>query len=259
MDFDLLFQKTLENIWSILLLACLLVLGLALTLFRTNSSFGKVKSSQPTVLIIGPANSGKTSLYTLWTNGEVSNTVTSQEPNMYKSLPIPFDSDVVAARITIVDLPGHAKLGHLLNDALNTYSNIKGILFVIDAAAGPNGVRVAAERLFTLLLRTEQRMGGIDLMIACNKADVFNMIPAVRMKSLLEEEIQNIRETRSKGLGTVGASGSLEDDNEDDGSWLGGERFEFVNLDSEVSISDGSVLTNNVEHWKRWVEGVVVN
>ncbi|KAF5096302.1 hypothetical protein D0Z03_001649 [Geotrichum reessii] len=139
---------------------------------------------------------------------------------MYKSLPIPFDSDVVATRITIVDLPGHAKLGHILNETLNNYSNIKGILFVIDAAAGNNGVRIAAERLFTLLLRTEQRMGGIDLMIACNKADVFNMIPAVRMKKLLEEEIQNIRETKAKGLGTVGASGSLDDDNEDDGTLL---------------------------------------
>lgn len=259
MDFELLLQKSQENVWPIVLLVSLLVIGLFLTVIRTNPSFGKVKSSQPTVLIVGPANSGKTALYTLLTNGKASETVTSQESNMYKSLPIPFDSDVVATRITIVDLPGHAKLGHILNETLNNYSNIKGILFVIDAAAGNNGVRIAAERLFTLLLRTEQRMGGIDLMIACNKADVFNMIPAVRMKKLLEEEIQNIRETKAKGLGTVGASGSLDDDNEDDGSWLGGDRFDFVNLDSEVSISDGSVLTNNVEHWKRWVEGIVVN
>ena len=96
-------------------------------------------------------------------------------------------------------------------------------------------------------------------MIACNKADVFNMVPASRMKAELEREIQEIRDTRAKGLGAMADAGSLEDDNQDDGSWLGQEKFQFLDLDGEVSIADGSVITNNVENWKRWVEAVAVN
>lgn len=259
MNLDLLFAQALENIWAISLLVGLLVLGIVLTLVRTATSFGKVKSSQPAILITGPAYSGKTSLYTLWTSGSTRETVTSQVPNVYSSFKIPFDSPVDAVRITLVDLPGHNKLVHHLEEALGKFSNVRGIIFVIDAASGPEGIRTAAEALFKLLLRTEQRMGGIDIMIACNKADVFNMVPAMRMKLALENEIQEIRSTKAKSLGTVAKAGSLEDDNEDDGSWLGGDTFRFVDLDGEISIADGSAVTDNVENWKRWLEEVAVN
>lgn len=259
MSFEAISDYAAGNIGSILLLVGLLVLGIVLTVVRTGSTLGKNRSSQPAIIITGPAYSGKTSLYTLWTSGSVRETVTSQVPNVYPSFSIPFDSPIDAVQVSLVDLPGHKKLAHHLEESLTKFSNVKGIIFVLDAASGPEGIRTAAEALFRLLLRTEQRMGGITLMIACNKADVFNMIPAARMKGLLEEEIQQIRETRAKGLGAVANAGSLDDDNEDDGSWLGGETFQFVNLDSEVSIADGSVRTDNVEAWKRWLEEVAVN
>lgn len=259
MDLELVLDQILANAKSIALLAALLVFGIALTLYRTTTSFGKIKSSQPTILIAGPSGSGKTSLYTLWTSGKVTDTVTSQESNTYTSFSIPFDSDFDATKITLVDLPGHPKLNHVFSEALESYSNIKGIVYVIDAASGPKGIQEAANRLFNMLLKTETRMGGIDIMIACNKADVFNMIPSARLQTMLEEEIQNIRDNRSKSLGEVGAAGSLDDDNEDDGSWLGGSKFKFINLEGEVSIADGSVLLNNVENWKRFVEAVTVN
>lgn len=260
MNTEALVEKLLANVWPITLLIGLLAFGIILTLVRTTVSLGKVKSSQPAILIMGPSYSGKTCLYTLWTSGEKATaTVTSQQPNIYKSFSIPFDSEVDAVKVTLVDLPGHAKLDHYLSEALEKHSNIKGIIFVLDAASGPEGIRTAAEALFKLLLKTEQRMGGIDLMIACNKADVFNMVPANRMRIALEHEIQEIRDMRSKGLGAVAEAGSLDDDNEDDGSWLGKGEFKFLDLDGEVSIADGSVITDNVENWKRWVEAVAVN
>lgn len=268
MSYETLLDSVLNNIWPVALLALLLVAGVFLTVIRTAQGVGSIKSSQPAVLITGPAYAGKTSLYKLWTSSDVegdetakspTETVMSQIPNVYKSFKIPFDSPVDAVRVTLVDLPGHKKLSHHLNEALNNFSNVKGIIFMLDAASGPDGIRAAAESLFKLLLRTEQRNGGVDLMIACNKADVFNVIPAARIKTALEEEIQAIRATRAKGLGEVANAGSLDDDNDDDGSWLGGETFQFANLDCEVSISDGSVATNNVEAWKRWVEEIVVN
>lgn len=266
---ELIIDRLLMNAWAIALLAVLLAAGVFLTIFRTTQGVGQIKSSQPAILITGPAYAGKTSLYKLWTSSDQvtattsetapGETLMSQVPNVYTSFKIPFDSPTDAVRVTLVDLPGHKKLSHHLNDALNKFSNVRGIIFVLDAAGGPEGMRTAAEALFKLLLRTEQRNGGIDLMIACNKADVFNVVPAARVKVALEEEIQAIRATRAKGLGEVAKAGSLDDDNDDDGSWLGGNPFKFVNLDAEVSIADGSVATNNVESWKRWIEEVAVN
>lgn len=186
---------------------------------------------------------------------------------MYNSFSIPFDSETDASRITLIDLPGHPKLIHHLDEALLTNSNIKGILFVLDGASGTRGIEQAAQYLFKVLARTEYRLGGIDIMIACNKADLFSMVPAAKLRKTLEQELTYIRDARAQGLGavkkedTLGA-GRAGDEEEDaaDGSWLGGsEPIDFSKLDGEVSIADGSVKTNSVDSWKRWIEGVGVN
>lgn len=156
---------------------------------------------------------------------------------------------------------------HFLDEALLANSNIKGILFVLDAASGPKGIEQAAQYLFKVLLRSEHRMGGIDIMIACNKADLFSMVPAVKLRKTLEKELTFIRDAHSQGVGSVknedtlgGRAGDVGDQEEEDGSWLGrGGAIDFSELDGEVAIADGSVKTNNVEPWKRWMEGVGVN
>lgn len=104
-------------------------------------------------------------------------------------------------------------------------------------------------------------------MIACNKQDAFNMVPAKKMRGLLENELTMIRDSQDQGLDTVKASDTLggkakndDDDDDIDGSWLlRGQKIDLSKLDGELAIADGSVVTNNVESWKRWIEGVVVN
>lgn len=147
-------------------------------------------------------------------------------------------------------------------------------MFVLDAAdCGPKGLEKTAQYLFRVLLRTEHRDGGMDLMIACNKADAFSMVPASKLRKILQDELTDIRDARAQGLGAVknedtlgskaskNASGDDEDfDDMEDGSWLGsGEPIDFANLESEVSLADGSVQTNNVDAWKRWIETAILN
>lgn len=105
------------------------------------------------------------------------------------------------------------------------------------------------------------------MMIACNKQDAFNMVPAKKMRGLLENELTMIRDSQDQGLDTVKASDTLggkakndDDDDDIDGSWLlRGQKIDLSKLDGELAIADGSVAINNVESWKRWIEGVVVN
>ncbi|VVT45744.1 uncharacterized protein SAPINGB_P000869 [Magnusiomyces paraingens] len=258
------------NITGIIVALVCILLGIALTVYRTGNNLpgGRKRNSQPTIIIAGPPSGGKTSLYTLLTTGKVEDTVTTQIPNVYNSFSIPFDSETDASRITLIDLPGHPKLIHHLDEALLVNSNIKGILFVLDGASGTRGIEQAAQYLFKVLSRTEYRMGGIDMMIACNKADLFSMVPAAKLRKILEQELTFIRDARAQGLGTVKNEDTLggraaRDNPEDDdaeGSWLGqGEPIDFSKLDGEIAIADGSVKTKSVESWKRWIEGVGVN
>lgn len=263
---ELLFSKYGTGI--LLALVCVLI-GTVFLVFQALGSFtsNNKRHSQPTIIIAGPQGAGKTALYTLLTNGKAVETVTSQQQNVYNSFSIPFDSDTDATHITLIDIPGHPKLFQRFDQTIATHSNIKGILFVVDAAdCTPKGLEKMAQYLFRVLLRTEQRDGGIDIMIACNKADVFSMVPSSKLRDILQDELTDIRDAKVNSLGAVknedtisnkGKDGDDDDGFDDlaDGSWLGTKgKIDFSKLEGQVSLADGSVTTNNVESWKRWIE-----
>jgi signal recognition particle receptor subunit beta len=140
-------------------------------------------------------------------------------------------------------------------DELNSSRiNLKGIIFLIDAASGTKNIAETAKQLYKLLQLTEKQDGGMDILIAANKADVFNVISTTRIREILEKEIHGLRDSQSKGISDVN-----EEDNESS-AWIGTDGpFQFNHLEGDVMIVDGSVRANRTQKWQEWVERHALN
>ncbi|TVY30803.1 Signal recognition particle receptor subunit beta [Lachnellula hyalina] len=253
-----------------LIVGILLVLSIPLFLhsfvFRASGL-----TTLPSILLIGPSGSGKTSLLTLFERGtSAAQTHTSQAPisaechlpvgtlassDRYRSVNDP--TNLRHKKFLLVDTPGHGKLRHHALASITNPQNLKGIIFVVDAAtlsAGDEGLRHTADYLHDILLvlqkRTESKnkavkaLKEIPILIAANKGDLFTALPASLVKSSLEMEISKVRSSRSKGLLDSGIG--MEDEGDRD-EWLGevgSTEFRFKQMeefDVVVEVSGGNV------------------
>ncbi|KAH8671991.1 signal recognition particle receptor beta subunit-domain-containing protein [Tricladium varicosporioides] len=241
----------------------------------------------PSILLIGPSGSGKTSLLTLFERGtNPAQTHTSQSPisvechlpvgttansDKYRSTNDP--ANLIHKKFLLIDTPGHGKLRHHALDNLTNPQNLKGIIFLVDAAtlsAGDEGLRSTADYLHDVLLMLQKRMESknkaakrlkeIPMLIAANKMDLFTALPAALIKSSLETEISRVRTSRSKGLLDSGIG--MEDDSEEKDDWLGevgSKDFKFNQMeefDILVEVSGGNVSGGDgpmVERWWKWI------
>ncbi|KAI4130052.1 MAG: hypothetical protein LQ347_003519 [Umbilicaria vellea] len=155
---------------------------------------------------------------------------------------------------------------------------MKGIIFLIDAAnistgtggLGNEGLREAAEYLHDVLLLLQQRATAIKtsmapkempLLIAANKLDLFTALPAALVKTALELEITNVRNSRAKGLLDSGI-GIGDADGGEERDWLGdgGDgNFNFSQMEEvnvPVTVLGGNVLgadDADVARWWDWI------
>ncbi|KAG4431124.1 hypothetical protein IFR05_013393 [Cadophora sp. M221] len=237
----------------------------------------------PSIILIGPSGSGKTSLLTLFERGTNALTHTSQTPiavecqlpvgtvaksNKYRSVNDP--SNQVHKKFHLVDTPGHGKLRHHALENITNPQNLKGLIFVVDAAtlsAGDEGLRQTADYLHDVLLVLQKRVGTkaakalkeIPVLIAANKMDLFTALPVALVRSSLEGEIAKVRTSRSKGLLDSGIG--MDDANDEKDDWLGemgSTEFKFSQMeefDIFVEVSGGNVLgdTATVDKWWKWI------
>lgn len=177
----------------------------------------------------------------------------------------------------LVDTPGHGKLRHYAFDSVVKPRNLKGIIFMIDAAdistsssgSGNDALRQAAEYLHDLLLLLQKRANTksskapteLPVLVAANKLDLFTALPAPLVKTALEGEINNVRSSRTKGLLDSGI-GMNDLDVDEEKEWLGdgGEgKFDFAQMDEvnvAVSVVGGNVLGADgpdVKQWWDWI------
>lgn len=170
-----------------------------------------------------------------------------------------------------MDTPGHGKLRHHALENITNPQNLKGLIFLVDAAtlsAGDEGLRQTADYLHDVLLILQKRTSGnkaakalkeIPVLIAANKIDLFTALPAALVKNSLETEISKVRTSRSKGLLD---SGIGMDDAEEKDDWLGefaSTEFKFKQMeefDVQVEVIGGNVTGGEgptVEKWWSWV------
>ncbi|KAI9801134.1 MAG: hypothetical protein M1833_003002 [Piccolia ochrophora] len=182
-------------------------------------------------------------------------------------------------RFLLVDTPGHGKLRYHALDNITRRQNIKGIIYMVDAAnisrtevnSERAGLSEASEFLHDILMLLQKRSTKttssrvphqIPVLIAVNKLDLFTAVPVPLVKTALEEEITRIRESRSKGLLDSGVGMGDDVDIGEDKDWLGdggGGKFEFSQLremNVPVVLAGGNVQGSegvDVDGWWDWM------
>jgi len=175
-------------------------------------------------------------------------------------------------KFLLIDTPGHGKLRHHALENLTNPQNLKGLIFLVDAAtlsAGDEGLRQTADYLHDVLLLLQKRVTGskaakamkeIPVLIAANKMDLFIALPAALVKSSLEAEITKVRTSRSKGLLDSGIGmGDAEDEKDDWLGEMGSSSFKFSQMeefDVSVEVLGGNVVGGEgptVDKWWKWI------
>ena len=201
---------------------------------------------------------------------------TTAASSKYRSVNDP--SNQVYKKFLLVDTPGHGKLRHHAFDTVIKPRNLKGIIFMVDAAdlsignsgTGNEALRQTAEYLHDVLLLLQKRSTSsktskapkeLPLLIAANKLDLFTALPAPLVTATLESEISNVRSSRTKGLLDSGI-GINDLDIGEEKEWLGdgGDgKFDFSQMDDvnvAVSVAGGNVLGADgpdVKQWWSWI------
>ena len=133
--------------------------------------------------------------------------------------------------------------------------NLKGIIFVVDAATLSNtsddlvdgSLVEAAEYLHDILLTLQKRHTSskssqgpteMPVLVAANKLDLFTALPAKLVGTSIEAELSRIRTSRSKGLLDSGIG--MDDDEAEDRDTLGGGGegdFKFSMMEEYNAVS----------------------
>lgn len=254
---------------AVLVAIILLLITTAFFTIRTTSSglipvnhSGKTTNKQPTFIIAGPSESGKTSLFTLLTSDLIRPSVTSLEPNIAPDFRIPISTKTFSGRL--MEFPGHLKLRNKLFETLQNSSNIKGLIFVVDATVDPKELTPTAEFLFEILQVTERFPNGVDMLIACNKSESFTARPPLKIKSALEKEIENIIIRKQKSLEMIKGNEKTDEDGnlqeEPQVFNLGpNNAFKFESLEGNIDSVEGSVMKKNIDKWECWMDERTVN
>ena len=109
--------------------------------------------------------------------------------------------------------------------------------------------------------KTSRNLKEIPVLVAANKMDLFTALPTAMVKTVLEQEITNLRVSRAKALPDSGIAMS-DVDSGDDKAWLGdgGEgKFEFSQMEEAnvlMTVAGGNVSGSDeadVSKWWDWI------
>mmetsp|Transcript_7924 Transcript_7924/g.14791 ORF Transcript_7924/g.14791 Transcript_7924/m.14791 type:complete len:270 (+) Transcript_7924:2214-3023(+) len=193
-------RTTYFNVGLILLSLAMFIL--AAYLVQVLYSGGVVRVKRAVTLLIGPANSGKTTLFRKMKYGKTpGGTVTSVIPNEE-------ECKVGEDTYRVVDYPGHVKLRSGAEPFLNRALKI---VFVADSLVFNQNekVREAANFLFGILSNRLVLKDRVPIFIACNKADRMNAFSPEFIKKRLEKEIDILLSTVGDLSDTKGSEDEL--------------------------------------------------
>jgi len=181
----------------------------------------KARKKGSAVLILGPANAGKTALYlTLKDGGVRTATTTSMEENEGTFKFEKYDDDD-AKPLHVIDFPGDPSLSYRLP---HFYPVAKVMVFMVDANDRKSIEREAAEIMFRMLTNPEVVELSPTIIVACNKSDLILASKPALLKKTFETELQKL--TVTQGL----AEDSVTDDADTKETiplGIHGEAFEF--------------------------------
>lgn len=270
----------MSNIYIVTFLVGLILTSVFIILHKQTNAIAitgltKQGNRLPTFIITGLSNSGKTALFTKvsfkisvsynelvsncclqLTTGKVSPTVTSQEPNVTTKFPLP-STGQTKTNFKLIDFPGHNKLHNLTINEIKTSTNIFGLIFLIDSSIDPKKISESAKFLYEILSTTERRPGGVDILIGCNKSDLFSARQSQKIKELLELEIDSYRKLNAHNISKVD-NDEVDEEFSDLGQSIN-SNFRFDLLEGNFDVVSGSVLKDKIEKWECWIDERAVN
>ncbi|CAG8522785.1 5510_t:CDS:2 [Paraglomus occultum] len=211
----------------------------------------KKKSAYNTYLFLGLSGSGKTALYAKLRYDQAVETHTSMKENeAYVRLFITLIDEtepLLKTPVHIVDIPGHEKLRFKFTEFIPI---ARGVVFLIDSATIGRSVRPVAEYLYDILANKHVIKRKIPVLIACNKKDLLTSLPHEKIQVLLEDEIDQLRITRTASLDHRDSGDEIE--------FLGyeNEKFKFEHLVNKVEIVGCSVDKDEFNNIKEWITDV---
>ncbi|KAI9031357.1 signal recognition particle receptor beta subunit-domain-containing protein [Hyaloraphidium curvatum] len=224
------------------LLVALLVAIAALAAVLTR----RRRPARDAFLLAGPSGGGKTTLFVKLRYGKAVPCYPSIKENEGT---FPPHSSPDVRPLHVVDLPGHPQLRFLTSQFLPIAA---GVVFVVDSSSFSKSVRETAEALYDVL--ADPRMPR-NLLVACNKQDLWTSWGWERVKEELEKELDSLRATRTASVSTLSPEASSE--------YLGveGQPFAFDQLDcavefAEIAAASADREEEGLEKVVDWMEGV---
>lgn len=227
--------------WLLLLSTALLGLSLLAVFYFFNGA-GKLPlaPAQPTLLLCGPAGSGKTCLFQRVVHDKRNSlTYMSQEQNVGTA------TLENGRKIKVVDSPGHPKLFESIKTVAPT-----AITFVIDASTlSKNTDSVARTLLEVLTFARKNNVNNVSVL--ANKSDFFTAVTEEKLVELLETEFEQIRSQKDGVRMDSIEERTVEQEEMDD--WLHDLPGPF-SLKDECTVFTGSLRKDDIMAWLDWVE-----
>eukprot|EP00882_Tetradesmus_deserticola_P005053 GHRQ01005324.1.p1 GENE.GHRQ01005324.1~~GHRQ01005324.1.p1 ORF type:complete len:263 (+),score=91.32 GHRQ01005324.1:344-1132(+) len=224
---------TPEGLLALLLTAAV---GLLVLLALAGSTKSKKGSN---ILIAGPMNAGKSTLYYQLADGSQHNgLVASMEQNTGVA-------SVNGKQVRLLDIPGHHSFRNKLESSLK---DAAGIVFVLDAVEITPHKVDAAEMLYELLTNPALSRRRTPLLLACNKADFEEEAHSIEfIRKTLERQLDGMRRTKTAGIGKEVSGGVA----------LGAadKPFSFQGLRSKVLLAECSAKLGQLDDVKAFIAG----
>ncbi|KIY97082.1 hypothetical protein MNEG_10881 [Monoraphidium neglectum] len=197
---------------------------------------GKKRGS--TVVLTGPPNSGKTTLFFQLKDGSLHNGVVASMGDNAATVALrPARGAPKTAQL--LDVPGHHSARHHLEAVLK---DAAAIVFLVDAVEVTPHRTEAADMLYEVLTHSAVHRSRTPLLIACNKMDLEMEAHSVDfIRKTLERQLDAMRKTRAASIGKDAGGGG--------GAALGpAERpFSFAALRSKVALAPAAAKTGSLE------------
>lgn len=220
-------------------------------------------------IICGPVGTGKTVAFQYLTKGEIpALTVSSLNVSQNElQLDGEYSKQSTFKNIEVFDFPGNGKLKNLyLRPFLKReLSRVIGVIYMIDSSAfDKDKCHEIAQDLLELLKITESKPNGVDILLYCNKSDLFTSKKKNKVKELLQEEMVNLIEFNKRGLNKVSGNEDMEeiDDYGLDAVSTGlvDGKFQFQFLEGNVTFEEGNIWKQDKRSsMNDWIMEKVVN
>ncbi|XP_015791177.1 signal recognition particle receptor subunit beta [Tetranychus urticae] len=143
------------------------------------------------VLLMGLSDSGKTVLFSQLVSGKAVSTFTSMKQNECHL-------NLERRSVVMIDIPGFDRLRDKYWNDLK--KGVRAIVFVVDSYQITSNIKDVADYFYTILADNLVSSQKIPILVACNKQDKPKSKSSKVIRTLIEKEINTIRETRLAAL-----------------------------------------------------------